>query len=85
MVRRPVPCAYHGQAGLATYVQLGSAVNSGASLYSGLMPFESKAQQRWMFANKPEMAKRWAAVTPNIKNLPARKGKKSLADIYKRP
>jgi hypothetical protein len=38
------------------------------------MPFESKAQQGWMFANKPEMAKRWAAETPNIKNLPQHVG-----------
>ena len=36
------------------------------------MPFKSKAQMRWMFANHPEMAKRWAEHTPNIKNLPER-------------
>jgi len=34
------------------------------------MPFKSKAQMRWMFANHPEMAKRWAEHTPDIKNLP---------------
>jgi hypothetical protein len=34
------------------------------------MPFKSKAQQRWMFANHPEMAKRWADHTPDIKKLP---------------
>lgn len=34
------------------------------------MPFKSKAQQKWMFANHPAMAKRWAAETPNIKDLP---------------
>jgi hypothetical protein len=34
------------------------------------MPFKSKAQQRWMFANHPEMAKRWAEHTPDIKKLP---------------
>ena len=33
-------------------------------------PFRSKSQQRWMFSNKPEMAKEWAAETPNIKKLP---------------
>jgi hypothetical protein len=33
------------------------------------MPIKSKAQQKWMFANKPEMAKRWAKETPNIKKL----------------
>lgn len=24
------------------------------------MPFKSKKQRKWMFANKPKMAKRWA-------------------------
>jgi hypothetical protein len=40
------------------------------------MPIRSRAQQRWMFATHPAMAKRWAAETPNMKNLPARVGKK---------
>lgn len=35
------------------------------------MPFESKAQAKWMFANKPNMAKEWASKTPSIKALPA--------------
>ena len=39
------------------------------------MPLKSKAQAAWMFANKPEMAKQWAAETPDIKKLP-RKVKK---------
>ena len=39
------------------------------------MPFESKAQQKWMFANKPEMAKKWSDHTPNIKDLPEKKKK----------
>jgi hypothetical protein len=34
------------------------------------MPFKSAAQQRFMFSQHPEMAKRWAKETPNIKNLP---------------
>ena len=34
------------------------------------MPFKSKAQERWMFSQHPEMAKRWAKETPNIKGLP---------------
>ena len=34
------------------------------------MPFKSKAEERWMFANKPEMAKRWAAETPDQSALP---------------
>ena len=44
------------------------------------MPFVSKAQQRWMFAEKPEMAQEWADHTPDIKGLPerAKKEKKGL-------
>ncbi len=34
------------------------------------MPFKSKKQMRWMFKNKPEMAKEFAAATPNPKKLP---------------
>jgi hypothetical protein len=34
------------------------------------MPFQSKSQQRWMFANHPRMAERWAAHTKDIKSLP---------------
>ena len=34
------------------------------------MPFKSQAQAKWMFANKPEMAKEWAHKTPSIKALP---------------
>ena len=34
------------------------------------MPFKSKSQLRWMFANKPAMAKEWADHTPSIKALP---------------
>jgi hypothetical protein len=40
------------------------------------MPFKSKAQAKWMFANKPQMAKKWADHTPNIKALPKKKSKK---------
>lgn len=36
------------------------------------MPFKSKAQQRYMFARHPRIAKRWAKVT-NFSKLPARK------------
>ena len=42
------------------------------------MPFQSKAQKGWMFANHPEMAKRWAAETPDMKHLPAHKKTHSL-------
>lgn len=34
------------------------------------MPFESKSQQRFMFAKMPETAKRWAKETPDMKSLP---------------
>jgi hypothetical protein len=37
------------------------------------MPFKSKAQMRWMFANHPEMAKRWADHTKDMKALPEKK------------
>ncbi len=43
------------------------------------MPFKSKAQRRWMYANKPEMAKKWEKHTPKSKKLPekvSKKGKK---------
>lgn len=38
------------------------------------MPFKSKAQQRWMFAKKPKMAKRWAKETEDFDDLPEKKG-----------
>lgn len=34
------------------------------------MPFVSKAQQRFMYAKHPAIAKRWEDVTPSIKSLP---------------
>lgn len=40
------------------------------------MPFKSKAQQRFMFAKHPEMAKKWAEHTPDMKSLPERAAKK---------
>jgi hypothetical protein len=40
------------------------------------MPFKSKKQMKWMFANKPKMAKEWASKTKSIKSLPTRKKKK---------
>ncbi len=36
------------------------------------MPFASKRQSRWMFANHPAMAHEWAEHTPSIKALPER-------------
>lgn len=36
------------------------------------MPFKSKKQIKWMYANKPKMAKKWAKHTKNIKRLPTK-------------
>lgn len=41
------------------------------------MPFKSKAQQGFMFANMPKTAKKWAKETPNMKILPKKASKKS--------
>jgi len=40
------------------------------------MPFKSEAQKKWMYANKPEMAKEWQAETPKGKKLPKKLKKK---------
>ena len=40
------------------------------------MPFKSKRQRRWMYANKPKMAKDWEKETPKGKKLPERKRSK---------
>ena len=42
------------------------------------MPFKSKQQRKWMYANKPEMAKTWETHTPKGADLPenAKKRKK---------
>lgn len=37
------------------------------------MPFESKAQRRFMYAKHPEIAERWQKHTPKDKKLPERK------------
>lgn len=42
------------------------------------MPFESKAQARYMFAVKPKLAKEFAEKTLSIKNLPERKDKDNI-------
>lgn len=41
------------------------------------MPFKSQAQRKWMYANKPEMAKEFESKTPSGKKLPERSSKKS--------
>lgn len=44
------------------------------------MPFKSRAQEKWMFANKPDMAKKWVeehkASGKPMRELPERLGKK---------
>lgn len=40
------------------------------------MPFKSKAQQKYMFAKHPKIAKEFAEATPNIKKLPEHVRKK---------
>jgi hypothetical protein len=49
-----------------------------------IMPFRSKAQRRWMFSQKPEMAERWAKETPSEAALPehaSKKGKLKKAEM----
>lgn len=46
------------------------------------MPLVSKSQQGYMFKFHPEIAKRWAKITPNIKKLPEHKSKKSILKKY---
>lgn len=41
------------------------------------MPFKSKAQQRFMFARHPEIAKRWSKEYGVSSKLPERKARKS--------
>jgi hypothetical protein len=52
------------------------------------MPFKSKAQQRYLYAQEPKVAKRFAKDTPasTYKNMPDRVGKKRkkrFSDIAK--
>lgn len=39
-----------------------------------MMPFVSQREARWMFANKPALAKEFAAKTASIKALPEKVG-----------
>lgn len=36
------------------------------------MPFKSKAQAKYLFANHPKVAKEFATMTPNMSALPSR-------------
>lgn len=40
------------------------------------MPFKSQAQKKWMYANKPKMAKEWQAKTAKGAKLPKKVTKK---------
>lgn len=40
------------------------------------MPFKSKAQEKWMWANHPKMARQWEEHTPKSKSLPDKLKKK---------
>lgn len=41
-----------------------------------MCPFKSEAQKKWMYANKPAMAKEWQSETPKGKKLPKKVKKK---------
>jgi len=45
------------------------------------MPMKSKAQRGWMWANKPEMAKRWEKHTPKGVKLPEHVAEKKEAGV----
>lgn len=49
------------------------------------MPFKSKAQRRFLYANHPEIAKRWSAEYPDQGKLPehAKKGKRKMKSSVK--
>jgi hypothetical protein len=49
-----------------------------------LMPFQSEAQRRYMFANHPDIAKRWAREYGTPKNLPYHKGDRKGGHMAKR-
>jgi hypothetical protein len=45
------------------------------------MPFKSKAQQRFMFARHPKMAKKWAKHTKDIGSLPDKKSESAVPSM----
>ena len=47
------------------------------------MPFESKAQARFMFAKHPDIAKRFANETPSIKGLPQHVKRKGSGHVVR--
>lgn len=47
------------------------------------MPFRSKSQMRWMYANKPKMAESWSKHTSNPDDLPERSNARKKAKASK--
>jgi hypothetical protein len=47
------------------------------------MPFQSKAQRRWMYANHPEMAAEWSKHTPKGAKLPEKVKKAEIINALK--
>lgn len=45
------------------------------------MPFKSKAQKRYLYANEPEIAKEFEAKTPKGAKLPEKVAKEEKSDI----
>ncbi len=43
------------------------------------MPFKSQAQRKFMYANKPKMAREWESVTSKGKKLPYKVKKKKIS------
>jgi hypothetical protein len=48
------------------------------------MPFKSESQRRFLWANHPDIAKKWAHEYPNQKHLPKHKSKKVHEAMSKR-
>lgn len=48
------------------------------------MPFKSKAQMRFMYAQHPKIAARWEKETKNEKELPEKKKKSPWVDMGKK-
>lgn len=47
------------------------------------MSFKSKKQARYMFSQKPKIAKEFAAKTPSIKSLPEKVARNKKQSKYK--
>jgi len=45
------------------------------------VPFKSISQAKWMFANKPQMAKKWAKHTKNFADLPKKLFRKKKENV----